>query len=112
MSEQIFQMARAIAPRGQLRRCLPTDAPWRKSIGADVILMILMSRPPAPWQLEQLSDTCRIAEAIAVARQAEAAHRRRRPVPVLYSHDPAARRWRRRSVPIAEALIGPTEGSA
>jgi hypothetical protein len=113
-----FEKACDIAPRGRLRRYLPADQPWRKSIGGDVIRAVFTgSRQPTPWQLEQLEDTHRIAEAIAqqcVEARAEAAKRRggRRSTPVLYTRSLDGRRWRGRAVPIMAALTVRPEGTA
>jgi hypothetical protein len=117
MSNPVFEMARAIAPHGTLRRHVPHEPKWRRTIGGDIISLTLMSRRPAPWQLAQLEDTYSLAEGIADMRQAEAwraatAARPCRKAAVLYVRDPVARRWRRHRVPIALlALTVRPEGS-
>jgi hypothetical protein len=112
MSAPVFEMLRAVAPHGTLRRHLPTDAKWQKSIGGDVILLILTSRTPPPQQLQMLADTFHLASVIAQQATEAAQQRRRIRAPVLFTRDPAARRWRRRTVPIAEAFIVSPEGEA
>jgi Family of unknown function (DUF5906) len=61
----IFEMARAVAARGDLRRHLPADHACRKTIGGDIILATLTSQQPTQAQIERLVDTYRIAEASA-----------------------------------------------
>jgi len=63
--KRLWEMARALMPRGELRRDVPKHPAWCRRIGDDVCFRLMLDRDPDPTEVELLRD----AHARATARR-------------------------------------------